>query len=338
MVKARLNVPDRDRVERGPVKHVAEFFHHNHMARLGIANTMRLAHTLNRFRFRREAAYRAAQYRDRFDELIAENGPLTRAPIHMHDGYVIDTSMSLPYLDDVLRDADEIIAERSGERTSGTGAYRSYFQDVWRTEDVERYPSFLNFATSSDVLTVICEYLRSIPVLSTTLPEGIRFVESNAAYDERPDVPKDSQLFHVDYYSKPNVYVLVLLRDTTPEHGPWSFLPRSLTESTTKQLGYWKRGRGYRLTDDEVYALAGRENLIEFCYPRGTVLFIESSGCLHYGSRNSVKPRFQLMYGYSSVCRTDLSELFMRKPNFEPRPTDPQLRKMLLDKRYTGRE
>jgi len=58
--------------------------------------------------------------------------------------------------------------------------------------------------------------LQSIPALSTTLPSGIRFVESNAAFDDQPDKPRDSQLYHIDYYSLPNVYILVLLRDTTP--------------------------------------------------------------------------------------------------------------------------
>jgi hypothetical protein len=43
------------------------------------------------------------------------------------------------------------------------------------------------------------------------------------------------------------------------------------------------------------------KDAIEFCYPRGTVLFIDSSACFHYGSRNSIKPRFQLMLGYAGV-------------------------------------
>src|SRR5262249_2274117 len=156
-----------------------------------------------------------------------------------------------------------------------------------------------DFATSSDVLATVSDYLRCIPALSTTLPSGIRFVESDAQFDDRPNDPHDSQLYHIDYYSLPNVYVLVLLRDTTPEHGPWTFLPRSVSLRAAKQLCYWGRRRGYRVSDEEVYSVVDRKDVIEFCYPRGTVLFIESSGCFHYGSRNSVKPRFQLMIGYS---------------------------------------
>jgi hypothetical protein len=240
--------------------------------------------------------------------------------------------MSLPHLDRVLEDSDKIIAERSGERRSSKGAYRSYFQDVWTPEDLQRYPSFLDFATSSDVLSVVSHYLQSIPALSTTLPSGIRFVESNAAFDDQPDKPRDSQLYHIDYYSLPNVYILVLLRDTTPEHGPWTFLPRGVSQKARRALNYWSRQRGYRVSDEDIYSVVDRKEAVEFCYPRGTVLFIESSGCFHYGSRNSIKPRFQLMIGYTGACRTDLSEAILPHKVYPLRDTDSRLRKMVLNK------
>src|ERR1039458_8728364 len=58
----------------------------------------------------------------------------------------------------------------------------------------------------------------------------------------------------------------------------------------SKALGYWGRRRGYRVSDQDVYSAADRKDVLEFCYPRATVLFIDSSACFHYGSRNSIKP------------------------------------------------
>jgi hypothetical protein len=311
---------------------LARRLHANHMARLGIRRTMRLAHAYNRLKFRRQDNWRRKLYETQLDALLDENGPLTRPHIEMKDGWVMDDSMSLPHLDRVLADSEKIIAERSGVRRSEAGKYRSYFQDVWTPADLEKYPSFLDFTTSSDVLSTVSHYLRSIPVLSTTLPSGIRFVESNAAFDDRPDQPHDSQLYHIDYYSLPNVYVLVLLRDTTPEHGPWTFLPRTVSETIARKLNYWTRQHGYRLSDEQIYSEVDRNEVIEFCGKRGTVLFIESSGCFHYGSRNSVKPRFQLMLGYSGACRTDFSEVIMPWKVYPIRASDSRLRKMVLNK------
>lgn len=316
---------------------LARQLHANHMERLGIGDTMRLAGEFNRRRFAVQDTWRHALYADGFQRLLAENGPLTRPPLDMPDGWALDTSISLPHLDRVLEDADRIIAERSGVRKSATGAYRSYFQDVWTPEDCDRYPSFLDFATSSDLLATVGHSLQCIPALSTTLPSGIRFVESNAAFDDQPDEPHDSQLYHIDYYSLPNVYVLVLLADTTHEHGPWTFIPRGRSQEARERLGYWEERPGYRLSDDEVYSVVGREEAIEFTGPRGSVLFIESSGCLHFGSRNSIRPRFQLMLGYTGAVRTDFSELIMPPKTYPARESDPRLRRMVLDKNMLPR-
>lgn len=311
---------------------LGKVLHRNHMEHLGIENTMRLALASNRQRLARQDAWRHRLYRERFDELLLENGPLSRPVIEMKDGWAIDDSLSLPHLDRVLEASEKIIAERAGKRLTPEGAYRSYFQDVWdRAKDPLDHPEFLDFSTSSDLIAPVAHYLGCIPALSTTLPSGIRFVESNAAFDDQPDAPHDSQLYHIDYYSLPNVYVLVLLRDTGRDHGPWTFLPRSTSQRVREALGYWEPGRDYRLSDEEVFSVARPDEVIEFTGKKGTVLFIESSGCLHFGSRNSIKPRFQLMIGYTGACRTDFSESFMPPIRYPLNQEDTLLRKMLLE-------
>lgn len=311
---------------------LAEKLHAGHMKELGIEPTMRLALAYNRAKYGQQESWRNLLYRNRFTELLDENGGLTRTPLELHDGWALDTSCSLPHLDRVLDDAEKIIHERRGHRITQKGAYRSYFQDVWTPEDLTTYPSFVDFATSSDLLAVVGNYLKSIPALTTTLPSGIRFVESNDAFDDDPSRPKDSQLYHIDYYSLPNVYVLVLLRDATLTSGPWTFIPREQSQQASRALNYWQKGHDYRLTDHEVYSVIDPSEVITFAYPRGSVLFIESSGCLHYGSRNSIEPRFQLMYGFSGVIRTDFSEVFLKRKGYPIRESDSLLRKLVLNK------
>jgi hypothetical protein len=191
-------------------KTLAGWLQARHMSHLGIANTMLLARIANRIRFRKQDQMRRESYRNQLPALLEENGAPIRPTLQINDGWVVDTSLSLPHLDRVLEDSEKIIAERSGNRPSLDDPYRSYFQDLWKDEDAEKYPSILDFATSSDLVATVAEHIQCIPALSTTLPPGIRFVESNAAYDVQPDKPKDSQLYHIDYYSHPNVYVIVL--------------------------------------------------------------------------------------------------------------------------------
>jgi hypothetical protein len=311
---------------------VAKRLHANHMEALGIADTQRLALAYNGAKYGAQDAWRRELYQKQFSALLDENGGCSRPRIKLNDGWALDTSMSLPHLDRVLEQSEELIAERAGTRTSKTGAYRSYFQDVWTPADCERFPAFLDFATSSDLIASVGDYLQCIPALTTTLPSGIRFVESNTQYDDQPGKFRDSQLYHIDYYSLPNVYVLVLLRDTTIESGPWTFLPKSVSQVAAKKLNNWGRGVGYRFTDEQVYGAIDKKHEIQFIGPRGSVLFIESSGCMHFGSRNSVVPRFQLMLGYSGAIRTDLSEVIMTPKVYPIRPDDSRLRKMVLEK------
>ena len=81
--------------------------------------------------------------------------------------------------------------------------------------------------------------------------------------------------------------------------------------------------RDYRVSDREVYSTADPKDTIEFCYPRGTALFIDSSACFHFGSRNSVKPRTQLMLGYAGVCRTISVKPSFRLRFIQPAPPIP---------------
>lgn len=306
--------------------------HEGHMRRLGIEPTQRIARIYNHARYAAEHAWRNRLYTDRFAELLAENGALTRPALTLHDGWAIDTSQSLPHLDRVLAQADEILKERSGVRTSGQNAYRSYFQNVFTRDDAVTWPAFMDFATSSDLLATVGAYLKTVPALSTTLPAGIRLVESSRDFDDQPDNPHDSQLYHIDYYSLPNVYVLVLVEDTELDQGPWTFLPRKTSQRVRAANNYWQHGCDYRLSDEQVFAVANPEEQISFSYPRGTVLFIESSGCMHFGSRNAIRPRFQLMFGYTGACRTDFSELAMCPQTWPYKEEDPLLRRLVADK------
>src|SRR6185312_9920011 len=78
-----------------------------HMSKLGIAATMRLARDYNWMKYRRQQAWRDRLYREQFEALLAENGGLTRPRIELKDGYAIDTSMSFPHLDRILDVSEE---------------------------------------------------------------------------------------------------------------------------------------------------------------------------------------------------------------------------------------
>jgi len=304
------------------------------MQALGIRRTRSVALRYNRFRQRELDERRQRLYRERFSELLTENGPVVGNENVMEDGWALDISRRLPGIDELIAEAEEIIAERGLKATKKPDTYRAFFQNIARPEDSEKYPAILNFVLSSAVLKTVCHYMRTIPVLSGTLPPGIRLAESSAGFDSKALTYRDSQLFHLDYYSAPMVYVIVLLRDVTEQAGPFCWVPAGGSQAAVPKLKYWEKGTPYRLGDDSFYRAVDRKDVRTLCYPKGTVLFIDPSICFHYGSRDAVVPRYQMMYGFSPVYRSDLSELMMKSLRYFVRPNASQLRRMVLEPEF----
>jgi hypothetical protein len=316
---------------------LARYLDADKMARLGIRNTMRIANRYNRLLYRRYQRYREELWPDDFERLADEAGGLTGRPyLRLEDGWALDTSGSLPHLDDLLRQADEVIEERAG-KAPVDDRYRAFFRNLIGIEDHRRWPAFLDFATSPQLLATVADYFGFIPALSKSLPTGVRMAESGKHLDELAHLPpRDSQVFHIDPYDHPMVYVIVLVRDCTAEMGPFTFLPAAVSASAAKQLDYWSRGRPYRLSDEEVYSVADERETITLTYPRGTVLFVDTSCCFHYGSRDADEPRFQVMYGFTSVCRCDFSETYMTGFDYPARPGASRLKRLVTDRRAYG--
>ena len=316
------------------VKPAARLLDRDSMQLLGVSNTMKLARTYNGLWYGKHHEYRTTQYRDNFEELIAENGNRVAPANEIKDGWVIDTSGKLPFLEQLIKDADEIIIERGGIKRQDYG--RPFFQELITEEHFKKYPSILKFATSSDVLSSICKYLEFIPVLSYSVPNGVRLIESWNKFDDAPDQPlRASQLFHLDYHDKPMAYVIVLLRDVTMENGPFCFLPKSVSEQACRGLGnYHSKKGGHRVSDGKMYSIVSESELIKVCYPAGTVVFLDNSACFHYGSRNAVSPRYLMMFAYLSTCRTDFGDIWLVNMRYPVKSSDSRLRRMVLDKDY----
>ncbi len=317
------------------VKPIAKLLQYDYMEGLGINNTMKIARAYHYLKYGKYHEYRKAQCLHHFDELIRENGMPVSSLKEIKDGWFIDTSGTLPHLEQLLADADEIIRERGGIKRQGSS--RPYFQEIPIEDLLDKYPSILDFALSSDVLSVVCKYLGFIPVFSGALPYGIRFNESWAKFDDKPNGPYTaSQLFHLDYHDSPMAYVIVTLSDVAMDNGPFCFLPESVSKRAAEALNYRARGRPYRITDEQMYSVVSESELIKLCYSAGTVLFLDNSKCFHYGSRNAVRPRYLLMYAYMSPCRTDFGEVLMNPKIYPIRDGDSRLRKMVLDREFMG--
>ena len=153
--------------------------------------------------------------------------PVTSPPrIQIKDGWAIDDSLTLPHMQAVLEQGGEIVRERGGKKHSDS--QQPFLRSLLFPGDLEKYPAILDFILSSEMLAIAAHHLGTVPVLSKTLPPGVRFMESNMALDPDAAGPfRQSQLYHLDIHDTPLVYVLLAVDDITEESGPWNFLSAS---------------------------------------------------------------------------------------------------------------
>ena len=297
----------------------------------GIGNLMRAAKVYNRFHHGSIHSYRRRLYRERFTELLAAHGKPSHEPAVLRDGWALDLSARHPLLPRVYPEAEAVIEKRGMTKKGVTE--RRFLRDILRPEDLVEHPSLLDLALSPEILVPVCNYLGMIPVLSSTVPPAIRLTESSI--DGQADgTYRTSQLYHLDYHDTPLVYVIILLRDVTPQSGPYTFLPASASDQVRRKLGYFRRRVPYRLTDEQVYGAVDRGEARPFMGPKGSILFNDSSRCFHYGSRDAVVTRYQLMLAYVSPCRTDFTEHNLTPRRYAARDHDSPLARLVLDKYY----
>ncbi|RVU38814.1 hypothetical protein EOI86_05980 [Hwanghaeella grinnelliae] len=151
--------------------------------------------------------------------------------------------------------------------------------------DAEAIPGLLDFALSDTIVSSAAAYLGTIPVIS-----GITL------YASLPNESLEgSQLYHCDIGDTRIFKCIVAVTDMTTDHGPFTFVSADQTEQIAKKFGPVTG----RMSDEDVLSTSPDE--ISLLGERGGAIFIDTSRCLHYGSRGNTKTRVVLELQYRSA-------------------------------------
>jgi len=181
---------------------------------------------------------------------------------------------------------DEAIAVakgRASQHDSGSLQYPALARDF--AADAEA----IRFATSPRVLALIVRYCGMLPVLFNF------FV--TRAYQETIN-EQSAHRFHIDPEDTISFKVFIQLTDVDDDCGPFHALPAHLTRDVLHAVGY--KGIAF-LTDARVNELVGWDSVVKLTGPAGTVGFVDTTRCLHFGGRprKAGKPvRDQLVFQY----------------------------------------
>jgi hypothetical protein len=210
-------------------------------------------------------------------------------------GYALVGPDTLPGQREVVEEARRLIEARKSE--SGVrGEKKNPFRFLERPEDFSGRSRLVDFALSAPVIDALCGYYGLVPQLKS-IGLWITTPLDKATFG--------SQLYHLD---KPEVGIVGLFINVsavTPKNGPLTAIPADVSRDIVRSTQYAHRYylSDGRLHDDEM-KINGREpETIALAGPPGTGAFVDTSSCLHFGSRCIAGERQMLVFKYMRAHR-----------------------------------
>ncbi len=153
----------------------------------------------------------------------------------------------------------------------------------------------MRFALDEEILAAVTRYLGVTPVLASV--EVYHSQSNPEAGQEGSNRLRKSQLLHCDGDDTRQVKAFVFCTDVEMANGPLVILDAERSRLVRRRTRYEYR---QRLTDETVRGIVGESALDPVVGPAGTVCFVDTSRCFHYGSRVAVgaAPRLAAVVQY----------------------------------------
>jgi hypothetical protein len=175
-----------------------------------------------------------------------------------------------------------------------------FLRNLLNDKDLRRNPVFLDFALSDAMFGMATRYLGTVPYLCRV--DLVHSVPKLGGQDEKIA----SQLFHVDPEGLTQVKFFIHVYDVGDAEGPFTFIPADETTRILAAIRNLRRREGRphvgRYLDEEIDAVGGTGSIVRLTGPSGAGVAIDTSRCLHMGSR--VQPGAFRLCLYLQYCTT----------------------------------
>lgn len=201
-------------------------------------------------------------------------------------GYRLFGPEALPGLADVVAAGRAIFGRHQEELSKDHN--KRYFFNLMDREDLARHPALLGFALSRPMIEIAAGYLGQMPRLHSV---GVFYSSVN-------NTVEGSQMFHVDGDCLTQLKCFVNIWPVEPGGGEFTFLTKPDTDERMRVEGLLKS-----MDDAAVAAGVPPERYVHVFGPAGAGVFVDTSRCLHQGSRSRTSPR--LVFKVQYVSRPD---------------------------------
>lgn len=139
--------------------------------------------------------------------------------------------------------------------------------------------------TSKNILHPVINYLKCVPLLSYL---AIWYSPNNKHIND------SSQLLHLDHEDYKQIKGFIFLEDVNDNSGPLIIIDKKNSEKIQNQLKYKMTEKQKRI-DDEILKDYKK---ISLTGKKGTVVLLDTSSCLHFGSRKASNSRLVLSFQF----------------------------------------
>ena len=178
---------------------------------------------------------------------------------------------------------------------------RAFLRNLLDNDDLRAHPQLVEIALSDGALGIATNYLQMVPYLNR--------VDLLYSVARETDDRIASQLFHVDPEGVTQVKFFINVFDTDDTEGPFTFIPADETTRILRAIRRLRRQQGKphvgRYSDEEIAAVGGWGSVISVKGGPGSGVAVDTSRCLHLGSRVTAGSfRLCLYLRYLRVRRT----------------------------------
>jgi hypothetical protein len=251
----------------------------------------------------------ATSPRDAFQRRSIVSAYNRRHPNRLMDrqeGYTILQPGALPGTDEIVPIALRLFEEKKRKLEASIGPDTAlhakkwaFLRSVLTNQDLAQNPELVDFALSDGLLSLVTNYLGTIPHLNR--------VDLLYSVSHGGEEAISSQIYHLDPEGRRQAKLFLNLRDIGPDEGPFTFIPASASTRIIKAIkdrrsadpeeGETLMGR---YLDDELSQVGGLEQSISVMGSTGSAVLVDTSRCLHCGSR--VKPGTYRLCLYIQYC------------------------------------
>ncbi len=170
-------------------------------------------------------------------------------------------------------------------------------------------PAIRDAVLSPQVVRTVSDYFGAIPILSTV---SLLWTPPNNTMEK-------SQKFHFDTEDTRQLKIFLSVFDIDGDCGPLTLVPAAQSDEIRRAAGY-VGGRRTRL-DDEAVVNARPDVTVQVMGPAGGGVFLDTSRCLHFGSRFNRRERLVLMAQFIGYYAPKLAPVDWR-PAIQPVATN----------------